>query len=95
MWSSSTSLCQHVVCIHAGAGPCLCQVMMRRSNGSIWAGTATMAVCVSHGFVSGVLKTIKIPSISGGERMYSSSRPHPASDATRRELREEQDAPSK
>jgi hypothetical protein len=27
--------------------------------------------------------------------MHSSSRPHPASDATRREVREKQDAPSK
>jgi hypothetical protein len=45
--------------------------------------------------VKGELKTIKKPSISRGERMRSSSRPQPASDATRCEGRGKQDVPSK
>jgi hypothetical protein len=45
--------------------------------------------------IKGVLKTIKRHSISGGERVHSSSRPHPASDAITREVRGKQATPSK
>jgi hypothetical protein len=45
--------------------------------------------------VGDVLKTIKRPSISGGERRHSRSRTQPASEAIRSEVRGKQDAPSK
>jgi hypothetical protein len=45
--------------------------------------------------LQGRIKRIKRPSISRGERMHSNSRTHPASDATRREMRGKQDALSK
>jgi hypothetical protein len=45
--------------------------------------------------LKGGFKTINRRSISEGERMHSSSRPRPAGDATKCELRGKQDTPSK
>jgi hypothetical protein len=46
-------------------------------------------------FFKGVLKTIKRQSLPRGEKAHSNPRPHPASDAIRREVRGKQDIPSK